>query len=54
MVVDDDAMIMRLVAQMLAFEASREPGWYELDVRTRRRELTVRARSGYFSQSRQG
>ena len=26
----------------------------ELDVRTRRRELTVRARSGYFSQSRQG
>jgi VWFA-related protein len=39
---------------LLAFEASREPGWYELDVRTRRRELTVRARSGYFSQSRQG
>ena len=39
---------------LLAFEAAREPGWYELDVRTRRRELTVRARSGYFSQSRQG
>ena len=39
---------------LLAFEAARTPGWYELDVRTRRRELTVRARSGYFSQSRQG
>jgi Ca-activated chloride channel homolog len=39
---------------LLAFESAREPGWYELDVRTRRRELTVRARSGYFSQSRQG
>ena len=39
---------------LLAFEAAREPGWYELDVRTRRRELTVRARSGYFSQARQG
>ena len=38
---------------LLAFEASKESGWYSLDVRTRRRELTVRARSGYFaSQSR--
>jgi Ca-activated chloride channel homolog len=38
---------------LLAFEASKAPGWYSLDVRTRRRELTVRARSGYFaSQSR--
>ena len=38
---------------LLAFEAAKAPGWYELDVRTRRRELTVRARSGYFaSQSR--
>jgi Ca-activated chloride channel family protein len=36
---------------LLAFEAAKEPGWYELDVRTRRRELTVRARSGYLSQS---
>jgi Ca-activated chloride channel homolog len=39
---------------LIAFESAKEPGWYELDVRTRRRELTVRARSGYFSQSRQG
>jgi Ca-activated chloride channel family protein len=38
---------------LLAFEASKDSGWYSLDVRTRRRELTVRARSGYFaSQSR--
>jgi Ca-activated chloride channel family protein len=38
---------------LLAFVASKESGWYSLDVRTRRRELTVRARSGYFaSQSR--
>jgi VWFA-related protein len=34
---------------LLAFEASKGTGWYSLDVRTRRRELTVRARSGYFS-----
>lgn len=37
---------------LLAFESAKVPGWYSLDVRTRRRELTVRARSGYFSQSR--
>jgi Ca-activated chloride channel family protein len=34
---------------LLAFEASKEAGWYSIDVRTRRRELTVRARSGYFA-----
>lgn len=34
---------------LLAFESAKEPGWHELDVRTRRRELTVRARSGYFA-----
>jgi Ca-activated chloride channel family protein len=34
---------------LLAFEAAKAPGWYELDVRTRRRELTVRARSGYYA-----
>ena len=37
---------------LLAFESTADPGWYALDVKTRRRELTVRARSGYFSQSR--
>jgi Ca-activated chloride channel family protein len=40
---------------LLAFESAKEAGWYELDVKTRRRELTVRARSGYFAgQSTQG
>ena len=37
---------------LLVFESTAEPGRYALDVKTRRRELTVRARSGYFSQSR--
>jgi hypothetical protein len=40
---------------LLAFEAAKEAGWYELDVKTRRRELTVRARNGYLnSQSTRG
>lgn len=34
---------------VLAFESAPTPGWRPLDIRLRRRELTVRARSGYFS-----
>jgi Ca-activated chloride channel family protein len=34
---------------VLAFESAGAGGWKPLDVRLRRRELTVRARSGYFS-----
>lgn len=34
---------------LLAFESSGAPGWRALDVRLRRPELTIRARSGYFS-----
>jgi len=34
---------------VLAFESAGAAGWKPLDVRLRRRELTVRARSGYFS-----
>jgi Ca-activated chloride channel family protein len=34
---------------LLSFEAARRPGWYPLEVKTRRRDLTVRARSGYFA-----
>ena len=34
---------------LLAFESAKVAGWYDLDVKTRRRELTVRARSGYFA-----
>lgn len=33
---------------LLAFEAAGPAGWRALDIRLRRRELTVRARSGYF------
>lgn len=34
---------------VLAIEASSATGWRPLDIKTRRRELQVRARSGYFS-----
>jgi VWFA-related protein len=34
---------------LLAFESALAPGWYPLEVRTRRSDLTVRARSGYFA-----
>ena len=37
---------------LLAFESSKNPGWYALDVKTRHREFTVRARSGYFASQR--
>jgi Ca-activated chloride channel family protein len=33
----------------LAIESASASGWYRLDVRTRRKGLTVRARSGYFA-----
>jgi Ca-activated chloride channel homolog len=34
---------------LLAFEASTAPGWYPLEVRTRRKNVNIRARSGYFA-----
>lgn len=34
---------------LLAFESSDRPGWHPLEVRARDRDLTVRARSGYFA-----
>jgi Ca-activated chloride channel family protein len=34
---------------LLAIESSDEAGWHRLQVRTRRRGLTVRTRAGYFS-----
>jgi VWFA-related protein len=33
----------------LAIESSAAPGWYGLEVRTKRQGLTVRARAGYFA-----
>jgi hypothetical protein len=37
---------------LLAFESSKLPGWYAVDVKTRHRDFTVRARSGYFASQR--
>lgn len=34
---------------LIAFESSDRPGWHPLEVRTRDKALTVRARSGYFA-----
>jgi hypothetical protein len=34
----------------LAIDASTKPGWHRLEVKTRKRGLTVRARSGYSAQ----
>jgi Mg-chelatase subunit ChlD len=34
---------------LLAFEPGGNPGWHPLEVRARDRNLTVRARSGYFA-----
>ena len=35
---------------LLAFESSTRAGWHQVDVRTRNKDLQVRARSGYFAQ----
>jgi VWFA-related protein len=44
------ALISELRQQyFLAIESAPSAGWYRLDVRTRRKGLTVRARSGYFA-----
>ena len=34
---------------LIAFQSSGKPGWHPLVVRARDKDLTVRARSGYFS-----
>jgi Ca-activated chloride channel homolog len=34
---------------VIAFESSGQPGWHSLEVRARSKDLTVRARSGYFA-----
>jgi VWFA-related protein len=50
------AAVSALMAELrqqyfLAIESAVDDGWYRLDVRTRRKGLTVRARSGYFTTS---
>jgi VWFA-related protein len=39
---------------LMAFEPGGLPGWHPLEVRTRRTDLTVRARSGYVVPARTG
>ena len=39
---------------VLAFTASPAAGWHPLDVKTKDRDLTVRARSGYAAGTRAG
>lgn len=39
---------------LLAFEAGAASGWRPLDIRLRKRDLTIRARSGYFAAGRLG
>ena len=34
---------------LIAFESSGKPGWHPLVVRAKDKDLTVRARSGYFA-----
>jgi len=51
---DADKAVKALIAELrqqyfLAIESATTSGWYRLDVKTRRRGLTVRARSGYFA-----
>jgi Ca-activated chloride channel family protein len=35
-------------AYLIAFEPGREPGWHPIDLKTKKPELVVRARSGYL------
>jgi Ca-activated chloride channel family protein len=49
-----DQSVAALMAELrqqyfLAIESAATSGWYRLDVRTKRKGLTVRARSGYFA-----
>jgi len=39
-------------AYLIAFEPGHEPGWHPIDLKTRKSELTVRARSGYLVSDR--
>jgi hypothetical protein len=46
------AVVETLLGEMrqqyfLAIDASLKPGWHRLEVKTRKRGLTVRARNGY-------
>ena len=49
-----EAAVTTLLSEMrqqyfLAIDASLKPGWHRLEVKTRKRGLTIRARSGYIA-----
>ena len=51
---ETDSAIESLMAELrqqyfIAIESAVASGWHRLDVRTKRKGLTVRARSGYFA-----
>lgn len=53
-IVERSRVARRIVEELrqqyvIAFEANAQPGWHQLTVRMRNKDLTVRARSGYFA-----
>ena len=34
---------------LITFEPSSQPGWHPIEIRTGKKDLSVRARSGYFT-----
>jgi hypothetical protein len=34
---------------LITFEPGKQPGWHPLEIRTRKKNLVVRARSGYMT-----
>jgi len=54
---DTDAVTRQIITELrhqylMAFEPGRQAGWHPLELRTRRSDLTVRARSGYMVPAR--
>jgi VWFA-related protein len=52
--VRDQLLAMMRHQYFLAIESSAAPGWYSLEVKTKKQGLTVRARRGYFAADETG
>jgi len=50
-VVTQDLIAMMRQQYFMAIESATNPGWYPIEVKTKREGLTVRARRGYFADS---